>query len=285
MLILPFTEILVPLDGSKAAERALPPACELVRRTGVRLRIMERAPADDGETAATYLAAVADRHADLTDIETTLVDRDSVPDAIRGASGPGTLVCMSSHGRGGLARAVLGSVTETLLRTIDRPVLVVGPHVGERFTFEGRVVACIDGSEESEHTVEPARAWGRALGLPLWLVEVAVPSTPVDWLSQGGTVESADLARLARRVGDVAGWDISHCRHPARELADLSASAYHPTGLLVMATHGRTGWDRLRLGSVTAATVHGASVPVLVVPAGPPGPVRRAAAHEGAVRS
>jgi hypothetical protein len=36
-----------------------------------------------------------------------------------------------------------------------------------------------------------------------------------------------------------------------------------------MATHGRTGWDRLRLGSVTAATVHAATVPVLVVPAAP----------------
>jgi hypothetical protein len=37
-----------------------------------------------------------------------------------------------------------------------------------------------------------------------------------------------------------------------------------------MATHGRTCWDRLRLGSVTAATIHAATVPVLVVPAPPP---------------
>ena len=36
-----------------------------------------------------------------------------------------------------------------------------------------------------------------------------------------------------------------------------------------MATHGRTGWDRLRLGSVTTATVHNATVPVLVVSAAP----------------
>jgi nucleotide-binding universal stress UspA family protein len=282
----PFTEILVPLDGSPAAERALAPAFELVRRTGVALRVLQRAAADDGETAATYLAGVADRYAALTDVETMVVDRESIPDAIRRGSGPGGLVCMSSHGRGGIARALLGSVAEALLRTIDRPVLVVGPHVRDRFAFEGRVVACIDGSKESEQTVEPARAWGSALGLPLWLMEVTVPNTLVDWLNQGVTVEPADLVRLARRVGDVEGWDTSHCRHPARELADLSASSYHPTALLVMATHGRTGWDRLRLGSVTAATVHGAATPVLVVPAGPPGPVNRAAVlHEGAARS
>jgi nucleotide-binding universal stress UspA family protein len=50
----------------------------------------------------------------------------------------------------------------------------------------------------------------------------------------------------------------------------MAASPSTPTALLVMATHGRTGWDRLRLGSVTTATVHAATVPVLVVPAAPP---------------
>jgi nucleotide-binding universal stress UspA family protein len=46
-------------------------------------------------------------------------------------------------------------------------------------------------------------------------------------------------------------------------------AAAEPTALLVMATHGRTGWDRLRLGSVTTATLHRATVPVLVVSAAP----------------
>lgn len=147
------------------------------------------------------------------------------------------------------------------------------------------MVACVDGSDESERTIEPARAWAAALGLPLWLVEVAEPSTPAEWRTQGDALESAPLARLARRVGDVEGWDTFHNRHPARELVDLSASAYQPTALLVMATHGRTGWDRLRLGSVSSATVHAAAVPVLVVPAGPAEPMDRAAfEREGATR-
>jgi nucleotide-binding universal stress UspA family protein len=49
----------------------------------------------------------------------------------------------------------------------------------------------------------------------------------------------------------------------------MASSPSTPTALLVMATHGRTGWDRLRLGCVTGATVHAATVPVLVVPAAP----------------
>jgi nucleotide-binding universal stress UspA family protein len=39
--------------------------------------------------------------------------------------------------------------------------------------------------------------------------------------------------------------------------------------MLVMATHGRTGWDRMRLGSVTTAAIRSSGVPVLVVPADP----------------
>src|SRR5918995_4366997 len=59
----PFTEILVPLDGSPAAERALAPALELVRRTGVPLRVLSRARPDEKETRADYLAGAGDRHA------------------------------------------------------------------------------------------------------------------------------------------------------------------------------------------------------------------------------
>jgi nucleotide-binding universal stress UspA family protein len=79
----PFSDILVPLDGSPIAERALEPALELVRRTRVPLRVLRRSFADEAETAAAYLADVADRHAGVTDVETQVLDRDSVPDAIR----------------------------------------------------------------------------------------------------------------------------------------------------------------------------------------------------------
>jgi nucleotide-binding universal stress UspA family protein len=123
----PFTDILVPLDGSPAAERALGPALQLVGRTGVALRVLAHAQADDKEVRAEYLAGVADRHAALADIETEVVDGDSIPRAIAEGMEPGTLVCMSSHGRGGLARALLGSVAEALLRRLDLPALIVGP--------------------------------------------------------------------------------------------------------------------------------------------------------------
>lgn len=265
----PFTDILVPLDGSAAAGRALRPAVDLATRTGVPLRALRRALSDEKQEATDYLAAVADRCAATIDLATQVVDRESIPDAIIEGLGPGTLVCMSSHGRGGLSRAVIGSVTEALLRSLDRPALVVGPHLVETATFTGRIVACIDGSHESRRTLAPAREWAATLELPLWLMEVVEPGALPGWATHEDVVESAHVAALAAELDGVEGWDVLHDTDPARALVAMAASPSTPTALLVMDTHGRSGWDRFRLGSVTTATVHAATVPVLVVPAAP----------------
>ena len=261
----PFEQVLVPLDGSRAAERALAPALELVRRTRVALRLLSRALPGEKEELAGYLSDLADRHAAVTDVETEVVDVESIPDAITAGIEPGTLVCVSSHGRG-RSEALVGSVTEAVLRTLGQPVLVVGPDVPEGTTLgDGRIVACLDGSDLSERTLDPARAWSMSLGLPLWLTQVAPPDLAVEQRTHGDVIEGGYLAALAHQTGGVEGWDILHDQHPAHGLARYAAT--EPVAMLVLATHGRTGWDRLRLGSVTAATVRHGPVPVLVVPA------------------
>ena len=167
----------------------------------------------------------------------------------------------------------IGSVNEAILRTIEHPALVVGPHAGGPGVLRGRIVACVDGSPESERAVAPAQRWAAAFDLPLWLVEVADPHALLD------RDEADHVVEPARRTDDVRGWDVLHGRSAPRVLADIAASETDPVALLVMATHGRTGWSRLRLGSVTTATVHAAGLPVLVVPAAhPERPVRPAPA-------
>ncbi|HEX6419482.1 MAG TPA: universal stress protein [Acidimicrobiales bacterium] len=263
----PFTDVLVPLDGSPTAELALRPAFEVVRRTGVPLRLLTAAlPGDEG-TFDPYLSELASRYADVATVETAVVEADGAPDAIVGQMLPHTLVCMSSHGRSGVARAVLGSVAETVLREVAEPALIVGPGLRDDPLFEGRIVACVDGSPESERTLGPAKQWSEVLGLPLWIMQVGEPVEPADWASGGDAHEGGHLAQLAARLGGVAGWDVLHGHDASRSLVDMASSEVDRTALLVMATHGRTGWDRLRLGSVTASTVRAATVPVLVVPA------------------
>src|SRR5690606_2453318 len=121
---------------------------------------------------------------------------------------------------------------------------------------------------ESERTLGPAKEWSEALGLPLWIMQVGEPDQPADWVSAGDAHEGGHLARLAARLGGVEGWDVLHGRDASRALGEMASAEVDRTAMLVMATHGRTGWDRLRLGSVTASTVREAPVPVLVVPAG-----------------
>lgn len=260
---LPFSDIVVPLDGSPAAERALGPALDLAHLTGVPLQLLSRCFPDESGAVAMYLSKVAARCGDVT-VATTVVARDSIPDAILDCLGPGSVVCMTSHGRGGLARAIMGSIAEALLRVLDRPTLVVGPRVTTP-AFVGRVVACVDGSDRSELTLAPARAWADLTQEPLWLLEVERPHDPFDDDLPGDVVEGGHLAALGHQVG-ADGWDVLHDRHPAAALAAAASDPANPTGLLVVANHGRTGWDRIHQGSVTATVVHHAPVPVLVVP-------------------
>jgi nucleotide-binding universal stress UspA family protein len=174
----PFEDILVPLDGSPAAERALVPALELVSRTGVPLRLVSRALYDEKEQLAEYLAGISDRYAAVTDVETEVVDVESIPEAITDGMEPGTLVCMTSHGRG-RTEALVGSITEAVLRTLRQPMLVVGPQIPEDSPLGGGwIVACLDGSDLAERCLEPAGTWSRSLGLPLWFVQVVPPRPP-----------------------------------------------------------------------------------------------------------
>ena len=177
---------------------------------------------------------------------------------------------MSSHGGYGSARTLVGSVTEEVVRSVEEPVLVVGSRVAADVSLgDGRIVACLDGSAYSGRTLAPAQRWSLALGLPLWLVLVAPAPSP-HGAGPGGVRPERRLAALARSLGGVEGWRVVHDRHPVRALAAMAEDGRVAT--FVMATHGRTGWPRVLAGSVTASTVRRATVPVLVVPAGPAAP-------------
>jgi nucleotide-binding universal stress UspA family protein len=138
-----FNSILVPLDGSELAEGALTTAAEIAQQFGSRLHLVRAVrarvasdpapPADSAELtnqmeqgAASYLAKVRDRlrvgggvvtgvrmGAAATELE-EYISKEKID-----------LVVMTSHGRSGLVRAALGSVTDRLTGNGRAPVLVV----------------------------------------------------------------------------------------------------------------------------------------------------------------
>jgi nucleotide-binding universal stress UspA family protein len=146
----PGRRILLPLDGSPIGEAAVSPAAELAERLDLGLRLVQVVvppplvgvapavfPADlDDEVelhrreAEDYLEDVAAglRERGLS-VETAAIVYGSVADALLElARGDDVaLAALSTHGRGGLQRLLLGSVADKLVRSAERPVLVVRP--------------------------------------------------------------------------------------------------------------------------------------------------------------
>ena len=147
----PPRRILVPLDGSSAAEAALPLATELARRAGATLllvrstdmaRTAERGLLRDlatrtaqqaAQAAGDYLAQFAARDP-LAAVPVQFDIRHEPPaDAILASASAGRadLIVMGTHGRGGLGRWLLGSVADAVVRAAPVPVLLVRPGPAE----------------------------------------------------------------------------------------------------------------------------------------------------------
>ena len=143
------TRLVVPLDGSSLAERALPMATALAEVLGLPIHLVRvvdvdlpRATVQAGMPAATAVAGSEDvfsREAEgyLTleaqrlhgqDLAVTREVRAGAPvGELLATIRSGDVVVLSTHGRGGLRRWLLGSTAEKLVRLASAPVLVMRP--------------------------------------------------------------------------------------------------------------------------------------------------------------
>jgi nucleotide-binding universal stress UspA family protein len=268
--------ILVPLDGSWRSESALVPAAPLAQRIGARLGLLTAQwSAAETVTAQHYLDA---RRAELRgraaggvagpacDTE-VVVDRD-VPHAIVAAADvPGMLVCMATHGHGGVLRGVLGSVSEEVVRAGVAPVLLVGPALdpGWELPDAPEVFVALDGSATAREALPTAMSLAAAIGGTLDLVYVPAPPTEaVDIALPDPCVAMLEevLASCAA-AGVPAVAEVLDGRDPAAVIAEHAAR--RRASFVVAATHGRTGLARITMGSVVQRLVRQASCPVVVV--------------------
>jgi nucleotide-binding universal stress UspA family protein len=264
-----YDEVIVPLDGSTFAERALAPAASLARRDGSAVTLVGVIrPDGDEQEYRHYLREVANRLGSVVHDIRFIVGQDAALGILRVAhERSGALICMGSHGRTGLSEALLGSVAENVVRTATRPLLMVGRHCREgELSFE-RLLVPIDGSSQSEAILPEAVAWVRAFGFGLWLAQMieSGPSAAVGADIQ----EDSYLRGQARALADQgvkAEWDVLHGTDAAHAIVDYVKA--QDMSLLALGTHGRGGWARLAIGSTAAQVVHDSPCPVLVL--GPP---------------
>ena len=187
----------------------------------------------------------------------------------------GTALCMASHGRTGLGTVVLGSVATDVLAHSEEPVILVGPHFDAgRSLTDGPVLACVDGTPESESILPLAASWAVGLGVPLGISTVAEPlPAPLDdhrYRRHHGPEIDADVYvdqlvdGWRSKVPKVVGHAIYDPIGPAEGLAAYLKR--RRAALIVINTRVRTGVARAVLGSEAARILSMSPVPVLMVP-------------------
>ncbi|MFN8088816.1 MAG: universal stress protein [Mycobacterium sp.] len=215
------------------------------------------------------LAVVNEATAD-TPIEVTseTVPGSTVPTLVE-LSKDAQLIVVGCRGHGALARGLLGSVSSGLIHHAHCPVAVIHdedplmPHPSQ-----APVVVGIDGSPASELATEIAFEEASFRGVDLVAVHAwndsdvfEVPG--VDWSAlqaAGEETLSERLAGWSERYPDVTVRRIVVADKAARQLVEQSESAQ----LLVVGSRGRGGFTEMLLGSVSAAVVNAARMPVIV---------------------
>lgn len=124
-----FDRFLVPLDGSKFAEKAAITAGELARRCQAELIFLSVCPTKEAvKDAVKYLHHMSEaaRRETLNVRAEALIGAEPAPKIVEVAHYESVdLIIMSSHGRTGISRTVFGSVAETVMRNSSCPVMVV----------------------------------------------------------------------------------------------------------------------------------------------------------------
>lgn len=308
-----YDTVMVPLDGSGFAESTLSTAVTLARRTGATIHVttvQEPLPSyvqskwdeELGGAAERYLGRVVER------LEASGVDATSrvltgpVADTLvdHGEETGVDLAVMTTHGRGPLSRAWLGSVADALVRHASYPVLLLRPDEDEEEEEEAlpgalpttgpratgpvepappvrRVVVPLDGSELAETVLEPAIDLTGADGVEYVLLrmvpyphDVASPYLPdtvqhnveemETWKEEAGRY----LDGVAERLPSELDVRTVVAVGGQAALGIRNVAREEEADLVAMATHGRGGLARVLLGSVADKVIRSSHIPILL---------------------
>ena len=179
------------------------------------------------------------------------------------------LVVVGTHGRTGIARVLLGSIAEQVVRHAPCSVLVARPRV-EDGPFKS-ILCPIDFSESSRHAVDLAVDLG-ADGSEIALMHsIELPTsygqepTLMDFVTELDRNSTHLLHEWAETTRKTARGPVTAETRRGRAGAQILEVLEGGTvDLVVMGSHGRTGIRRALLGSVAEKVVRHATCPVLV---------------------
>lgn len=297
--------VILPLDRSEVSEQAIPVARQLAARTGADLVLVSviEAPSHIAEWAAS-------RDSDEV-IESWAQQQEEVSDYLDGIAGQfegapvethtlagnpvrqinqlahhveSPVIVMASHGHSTLQRLRLGSVATGVVQSATCPVIIIRADGRElRGTFD-RLLVALDGSEFAEEALAAVQAVLGTSGLNLHLLRVVETAKIVggvfasflysgieyyiDALHEEADEYLQNIADGLSASGHEVTWEV---REGAVSDEIEQVAGEQGAGMIVMSTHGRSGFEHVLLGSVAERVVRHATIPLFVVRPGLPG--------------
>lgn len=300
--------IMVPLDGSRFAEWALPHAFAIARAAGAKLDLVAvhtpaaLSPTPDGSgfdigwdrslmrAMTDYLVTLRSRISGAGVECGTTVRSGSVRELLleHAESTNPDLIVMTTHGRGPLQRLWLGSVADAMVRHSRHPILLIRPREGDVPELESgvlfhRLLVPLDGSPLSEAVLPLALTLGDLAMAPVDLVRVVVPpfapATPY-----GAFASLAPDDRIMQELRAAAETQLEEVAERSRTserrietrvlvAPDVASAIVSEAGrrgddLIALSTHGRGPLGRALLGSVADKIVRSSKTAVLLHPSG-----------------
>jgi nucleotide-binding universal stress UspA family protein len=281
------TKTLLATDGSREADLAAKTAVELAQRTGSELEVVHVfgiSPWYPAYPEATDLEGVELEDPRLEEgLERISEQRarkvlDAEAEKVRSAGGTvaqahlreggiaqeivalaedigAGLIVMGSRGLGGIRRALMGSVSDAVVRHAHCPVMVFR---GEPVVFPTKILVATDRSREAELAATTAADLAKSTNSELHVVHVG--------FDQARDEAQNELDTEVGMVREAGVTDVqAHLKFgiPARMIVDLAEEV--GVGLIVMGSRGRGGVRRALIGSVSSSVVPHAHCPVLVV--------------------
>jgi nucleotide-binding universal stress UspA family protein len=285
-----YRRIGVSLDGTPESEQALQWAITIARRAHcaidlAHVRISSPAPPEFYGSRASEEKLEEERTAVMRRLTalTSDIERRGVPanaSILDGAiptalvdhfhAAEVDLIAMTTHDPGRIEHLLFGSVTESVARRADVPVLVVHPTDGNTSLESpiklGRVLVPLDGSPFSEEILPHAATFARVMQVDITLVGVLQPMLTVATAALAAKPNTSELDGAATMLRETAGLvvttDVLSDGQPAHAIAAYAEE--HAIGLIAMTTHGRGALKRAFTGSVSEAVLRKTRLPMLL---------------------
>ena len=292
-----YERIMVPLDGSNAAEMVLPYAEEIATKFNSEIALVsvaEPTPVESDHLFRAYLKTIQEKvRTELgnwgakpgTPVTIAVLAGKPAQEILSYAADKNvSLVVMASRGTSGEGPWLLGNIAAKVLRATTKPVLLVrkeAPAEGlQRKGLIKRILVPLDGSKVAEQIVPHAEELARCMGAELILFQAyesflgvisgeAMVTMSAEEIKEANRHREEDAKAYLRTIAGTLremGLTVSEVVVPG-DPADviLSYAESNAVDMISMSTHGLSGLKRWVFGSVTDKVLHAGDMPVLVV--------------------